>query len=92
MFEGASEKNDAINYYIHGTEECDMTLRWGSKIELGQWSRESLKVTSSGDNYVTIHVGGPGQPTSYYLQFYRKAPATQNETKESLGISFVKGS
>lgn len=94
MFEGASEKNDAINYYIHGTEECDMTLRWGSKIELGQWSRESLKpiLIGSGANYITIHVGGPGQPTSYYLQFYRKAPATQNETKESLGISFVKGS
>lgn len=91
-FEGLSEKNDAINYYIHGTEECDMVLSWGEKVELGKWSKESLYVKSETGNSVTIHVGGPGQPTSYYLQFYRLAPAEANETADSLGISFTKGS
>lgn len=95
IFEGGSEnsaKNDAINYHIHGTEECDMVLSWGEKVKLGKWSRESLDVKESTDNSVTIHVGGPGQPTSYYLQFYRLAPAEANETADSLGISFAKGS
>lgn len=93
QFEGLSEKNDAINYYIHGTEECDMVLSWDqNKVKLGQWSRESLDVKESTDNSVTIHVGGPGQPTSYYLQFYRLAPAKENETADSLGILFTKGS
>ena len=93
QFEGLSEKNDAINYHIHGTEECDMVLRWDqTKVALGQWSRESLDVRESTDNSVTIHVGDPGQPTSYYLQFYRLAPAEANETADSLGISFTKGS
>ena len=92
-FEGLLEKNDAINYYIHGTEECDMVLRWDqNKVDLGQWSRESLDVKESTVNSVTIHVGGPGQPTSYYLQFYRLAPAKANETADSLGISFTKES
>lgn len=95
IFEGGSEnsaKNDAINYHIHGTEECDMVLSWGEKVILGKWSRESLDVKESTDNSVTIHVGGPGQPTSYYLQFYRLAPAEANETADSLRISFTKGS
>lgn len=82
-----SEKNDAINYYIHGTEECDMVLSWGPKVALGKWSEKSLNVISPGSNSVTIHVGGPGQPTSYYLQFYRTAPA---ESGENLGISLKK--
>lgn len=89
-FDGASEKNDAINFYIHGTEECDMKLSWGPKIVLGDWSKESLKPTISDKNSVTFHVGGPGQPTSYYLQFYRLATAEPNETQEFLGIKFEK--
>lgn len=89
-FDGASEKNDAINFYIHGTEECDMKLSWGPKIVLGDWSKGSLKPTISDKNSVTFHVGGPGQPTSYYLQFYRLATAEPNETQEFLGIKFEK--
>lgn len=92
QFEGASSDNDAINYFIFGTRECDMVLSWGPKIKLGQWSREALNVISSTENSVTIHVGGPGQPTSYYLQFYRLEPAASDETAESLGISFAEQS
>lgn len=90
IFVGGSENNDAINFHIYGTEECDMVLSWGNNIKLGQWSRESLDVSSFTENSVTIHVGGPGQPTSYYLQFYRLAPAENNETKDTLGIEFYK--
>lgn len=84
-------EHDAINYYIHGTEECYMILSWGEKIDLGQWSRKSLDVDEklSTNNSVTIHVGGSGQPTSYYLQFYRKQPASDGEIEQSLGISFT---
>lgn len=92
QFEGESINNDAINYFISGTRECDMVLSWGPKIKLGQWSREALNVISSTENSVTIHVGGPGQPTSYYLQFYRLKPAASDETAESLGISFAEQS
>lgn len=93
QFEGRSEKNDAINYYIHGTGEYDMVLSWdNSKVALGQWSRESLYVKASTDNSVTIHVGGLGQPSSYYLQFYRLVPASSGETEQTLGISFRKAS
>lgn len=85
-------ENDAINYHIHGTEECDMVLSWGEKVELGKWSKESLYVKSETGHSVTIRVGGPGQPTSYYLQFYRLAPAEANETADSFEISFTKAS
>lgn len=87
-FDGASEKNDAINFYIHGTKECNMKLSWGPKIVLGDWSKELLGVRADAKSPITIHVGGPGQPTSYYLQFYRLAPAEAGETIKTLGISF----
>lgn len=87
-FDGASEKNDAINFYIHGTKECNMKLSWGPKIVLGDWSKELLGVREDAKSPITIHVGGPGQPTSYYLQFYRLAPAEAGETQKTLGISF----
>ena len=89
MFDGESEKNDAINYYIHGTEECDMVLSWGKNVELGHWSKELLGAKAEDNSPLTIHVGGPGQPTSYYLQFYRLAPAKQSETEDSFGIKFT---
>lgn len=88
QFEGESINNDAINYFISGTRECDMVLSWGTSIELGRWSKELLGLSDNATSPVTIHVGGPGQPTSYYLQFYRLKPAASNETAESLGISF----
>ena len=93
IFEGGfenSNNNDAINFHIHGTEECDMKLSWGSNIDLGRWSKELLGVNSDATSPITIHVGGPGQPTSYYLQFYRLATAEPNETQEFLGIKFEK--
>lgn len=89
-FEGNSEKNDAINFYIYGTGEYDMVLSWGDKVKLGDWSKELLGLDPTAKSPVTIHVGGPGQPNSYYLQFYRLGPASEYETKESLGISFEK--
>lgn len=92
QFEGASSDNDAINYFISGTRECDMVLSWGTSIELGRWSKELLGLSEDAKSPVTIHVGGPGQPTSYYLQFYRLKPAESNETAESLGISFTEQS
>lgn len=88
QFVDDSSDNDAINYFISGTRECDMVLSWGTSIELGRWSKELLGLSENATSPVTIHVGGPGQPTSYYLQFYRLKPAASNETAESLGISF----
>ncbi|MGM9605509.1 MAG: hypothetical protein ACI3XG_10665 [Faecousia sp.] len=88
IFNGPSEENDAINLHIYGTKECDMVLSWGDKVELGRWSKKLLGVDENATSPLTIHVGGSGQPTSYYLQFYRTQPAEAGETSNSLRISF----
>ena len=80
---GEYKDNDAINYHIYGTEQCEMELTWNKKyIELGDWSRELLGVDDTTYPLV-ISVGGPGKPTSYLLQFYRVQPAG-DESSESL--------
>lgn len=82
--DGNSWDYDAINYYIHGTEQCELILEWNTAvIELGDWSKELLGKSKSESSPLSISVGGPGQPTSYYLQFYRKQAATEGE---NLGI------
>ena len=71
---------DAFNYQISGTEQSTLTLTWNKeKVTLSDWSIKTLKpnVTETEMNTIkeegnmTFSVGGPDQPTSYMLQFYR---------------------
>lgn len=85
---GNYEDNDAINYHIYGTEECEMILEWNTNlIELGDWSKELLGIEAIESSPLRISVGGPDQPTSYLLQFYRKKPADEAPI-DQLGIAF----
>lgn len=81
------ETTDAFNVHLYGTEQCKMQLIWNSSIiELGDWSKQLLGVETSISSPLTISLGGPDQPTSYVLQFYRVAPPAENESYNSLGI------
>lgn len=69
---GLSTGLDAFNYDIHGSKECDVSLKYDTtKIKISQFSLEELGTTDDGSGVITFHVGGEGQPTSYRLQFYR---------------------
>ena len=82
------ETTDAFNVHLYGTEQCQMQLIWNSSIiELGDWSKQLLGATTSSSSPLTISLGGPDQPTSYVLQFYRVAPPAENESYNSLGIN-----
>lgn len=78
---------DAFNVHLYGTEQCKMQLTWNSSIiELGDWSKQLLGVAPGSSSPLTISLGGPDQPTSYVLQFYRVAPPAENESYDNLGI------
>lgn len=81
------ETTDAFNVHLYGTEQCKMQLIWNRDIiELGDWSKQLLGVATDSSSPLTISLGGPDQPTSYVLQFYRVAPPTENESYDNLGI------
>lgn len=85
--DGEYSENDAINYHIYGTEQCQMKLEWNTElVELGDWSKILLGKSIKDSSPLTISLGGPGKPTSYVLQFYRKVPA-KDAPESSLGIA-----
>lgn len=86
--DGNYANNDAINYHIYGTEQCVMILKWNpTVVELGKWSKELFGVTETENTgSLELSLGGPNQPTSYLLQFYRLKPA--GNSADELGINF----
>lgn len=82
-------KLDAFNYYIHGSKECDISLKYDtSRIKISPFSLEELGTTDNVSGVITFHVGGEGQPTGYLLQFYRVGGIPEGETTVNAYITF----
>ena len=83
-----------LNYRISGHLEEDCVLSWdSSRIEIDKWFLDQMEITedkiTSKDNIksVTLHLGKPGTPQQYTIQFYRTYAVSDLETEDWETIS-----